>query len=383
MSTLAKATSFVASVRSPEDTVMVPPSVPDLASMVEGFETGFAGLPNYARNVLGLAEVVAEKKDKLRAFELARKALHAAQGDPILVSRARSLLSSLVPGYHVPMMNDSRRNLAWDAALRRAINPGDHVLEIGTGAGMLALMAARAGAGLVITCEQDPVTAAIGREIAERNGYGERIRIIAKHSRDLEIGVDLDRPADLLFCDIFGDSLVDFAPLPAVADARRRLVAPGAPSIPATASIRVALCNWAGYERRCRIHSAAGFDLTPFVALLPLCVRVEIGDTSLHLLSGAAEPFRFDMSAPNHSDSAQAEVSVTASEDGILNGIVQWICLDLDATTSLESRPEPGAVFFSSPRFFPLADPLPVRAGRQLQIGAAYHGKSLALWIAQ
>ena len=48
---------------------------------------------------------------------------------------------------------------------------------------------------------------------------GESIEVIGKRSDALAVGVDLERPADLLFCDIFGDSFFDFDPLPALADA--------------------------------------------------------------------------------------------------------------------------------------------------------------------
>ena len=49
----------------------------------------------------------------------------------------------------------ARAITAYDAALRRAIRPGCRVLEIGTGSGLLAMMAARAGAAQVVTCERN------------------------------------------------------------------------------------------------------------------------------------------------------------------------------------------------------------------------------------
>src|SRR4051812_42543646 len=86
--------------------------------MIAGFLTGIEGKPGYAVNLVGLAEVVLGKKDKLQAFELARRALEATGSDTAVAARARAILGSLLPGYHVPMMNDARRNAAWDTALR-------------------------------------------------------------------------------------------------------------------------------------------------------------------------------------------------------------------------------------------------------------------------
>src|SRR6202008_1935184 len=55
--------------------------------------------------------------------------------------------SSVAPAWHIPMVNDEERNQAYDLALRRAVKPGDLVLEVGTGSGLVSMMAARAGAG--------------------------------------------------------------------------------------------------------------------------------------------------------------------------------------------------------------------------------------------
>ncbi len=155
------------------------------------------------------------------------------------------------------MMNDARRNETWDKALRAAIRPGMHVLEIGTGAGMLALMAARAGAQKVVTCEIDEVPAALARELAARNGYADRISVITKRSQDLKLGVDLERPADLLFCDIFADDFFDFDPLTAIADARKRLLAPDARTVPAAGGVRYALAHHSDYRRSYHADQAA------------------------------------------------------------------------------------------------------------------------------
>jgi type III protein arginine methyltransferase len=214
--------------------------------MISAFLLGIEGQPGYARNLVGLAEVVLDKKEELRAFELARKALHEASGDPEVEIRARALLGALLPGYHIRMMNDTRRNDAWDRALGRAIRPGMHVLEIGTGAGMLALMAARGGAEKVTTCESNPVAAAMAREICERNGYGSAINVVPKGSHDVILGTDLGRPADLLFCDIFTDNMLGFDPLPALADARNRLLTTGAPVVPAFGSSNLPSRNGRG-----------------------------------------------------------------------------------------------------------------------------------------
>src|SRR5262249_13356009 len=151
------------------------------------------------------------------------KAQRAAPDDAEVRARARRLLAYLVPSYHIPMMNDGRRNSAWQSVLGRRMRPGIRALGIGTGAGMLALMAAKAGAELVMTCEQDPVRAAIAGERAARNGLAAKKNVLATPPGELKLGEDIARPADLLFCDLFGAHLVNLSPFEVIADARLRL----------------------------------------------------------------------------------------------------------------------------------------------------------------
>ena len=270
------------------------------------------------------------------------------------------------------MMNDARRNHAWDRALRRAVRPGMHVLEIGTGAGMLALMAARAGAEVVTTCETNPIAATIAREICERNGYGNVVNVIPKRSQDLIPGVDLERPADLLFCDIFADTLLAFDPLPALADARNRLLAAGAQVVPAAGVIILALARWKECATTCRASYAAGFDIGAFANLALPRVAIAIGNPDVLLCSPGAEAFRFDFGLPSHPETGRAELTLQADRDGIVDGIIQWIRLELDSETVLESRPEPGATFFSSPQFWPFPEELDMHRGDTLAIVAEY-----------
>lgn len=340
--------------------------------MISAFLLGIESQPGNARNLVGLAEVVLGKKEKFRAFELARKALNEGSGDPAVETRARALLGSLLPGYHVPMMNDTRRNRAWDRVLRRAVRPGMRVLEIGTGAGMLALMAARAGAEKVTTCEHNPIAATIAREICDRNGYGDSIDVISKRSQDLIPGVDLERPADLLFCDIFADTLLAFDPLPALADARLRLLATGAPVVPAAGVIRLALASWKGCAITCRARCAADFDISAFADLVRPSVAIAIGNPDVSLCSPEADAFRFDFRSPSHPEAGRIELTLEADHDGIVDGIIQWIRLELDSETILEARPEPGATFFSSPQFWPLPEAVEMRRGDVLGVVAEY-----------
>ncbi len=56
--------------------------------------------------------------------------------------------------------------------LERLLRPGQSVLDVGTGSGILLLAAARLGAGRGVGVDQDPLAAAIARRNLIRNGIG-------------------------------------------------------------------------------------------------------------------------------------------------------------------------------------------------------------------
>lgn len=78
--------------------------------------------------------------------------------------------------YHFPMVNDEERNRAFGAALRRAVIAHEPrlTLDIGCGSGLLALLAARAGAQAVVGLEMTVEMAEIAQQIVRQHGLEQR-----------------------------------------------------------------------------------------------------------------------------------------------------------------------------------------------------------------
>lgn len=308
------------------------------------------------------------------AATLARRARSAAPGHAQVQALARGTLSADVPPWHFHMLRDTVRNAAYEAALRRGVTPGSRVLEIGTGSGILAMMAARAGAGHVTTCEAIPAIAEAARDVIALNGLADRITVVTGHSSALS-PADLGGPADVLVSEIVSNDLLSEAVLPALADAVGRLVVRGGAIIPAAGLLRVALARDSGLDDR-RLGVIHGFDLSPFNRLAKPFHPVPAESPRLTLCSEAASLFRFDFSGGGPWPTPAATVDLAATREGA-NGVAQWICLEMDGSGRYENRP--GTLSRSSwgVRFFPFHDEPDGPAGAARRV----HGRHETTWV--
>ena len=81
-----------------------------------------------------------------------------------------------VPQWHIPMMNDDKRNKAYLTAIQSAMKDNQYVLEIGTGSGLPSMMAIDAGAKKVITCEVSEPIAKAAKKIIKKMGIRIELR---------------------------------------------------------------------------------------------------------------------------------------------------------------------------------------------------------------
>jgi len=91
------------------------------------------------------------------------------------------------------MLADVRRTQAFREAIRRVVRPGDVVIDLGTGTGVLALWAAQAGASRVFAIEETDV-ATLAEAVIAANGGTEIITVLSANS----IEVNFPGKADVL-----------------------------------------------------------------------------------------------------------------------------------------------------------------------------------------
>ncbi|MDH3327727.1 MAG: protein arginine N-methyltransferase [Desulfobulbaceae bacterium] len=296
--------------------------------------------PDSAPAYSGLGNTLLKRGQWSEAINYFRQSISL---DPITVAAQDGLnkaLNNLTPYWHVPMMNDRFRNDAYYNALQNAITPDTSVLEIGTGSGLLAMMAARLGARQVTTCEAVTEIAETARAIVAENGFTPPVTVVSKISTKLEIGEDMDDRADLLVSEILSSEFLGEGVLTSIEDAKRRLLKPGASIIPARGSIQFALFGGADIEQNIRVDDVYGFDLSRFNTIVAPKQIVFRNDLNIELLTDETCAFFFDFAGTKRFPSNERKIiEVPVHKAGRCCGIIQWLKLEMDDSVVFENHP--------------------------------------------
>jgi Flp pilus assembly protein TadD/precorrin-6B methylase 2 len=290
-------------------------------------------------------------------------------------------LSTLVPQWHVPMMNEPRRNEAYLAALKSAITPESEVFEIGTGSGLLAMMAAKAGARRVTTCEAVPLIAHAAQRIVADNGCERTVKVVAKRSADVTLGEDVPEQADILVSEIFSSELLGEHVLPSIEDAKRRLLKPGGRVIPAAGSIMVALFGGDDLGRNLRVADSFGFDLQHFNSIVPDKQVIRRDDLPVEMLSEDTVGFRFDFENGRSYPPESKTLRIPVTSAGRCHGVIQWMRLEMDKDIAFENHPRDKSPISNWQRCaYVFRQPIDVTPG-QVAVVSASHNRTIPWFV--
>lgn len=327
-----------------------------------------------ARACCSLVEAGEAKK----AGALLTAALLKWPNDQGLRAAARKARSHAIPTWHFWMVADERRNAAYERAIVKAVRPGMTVLDIGTGSGLLAMMAARAGATHVVACESEPRLAETARKIIRINGYSDRVTVLDSHSTSLDAERDLRGGADLIVTEIFGNTLIHEGALPVIEHAMANLVREGAKIIPGAGSVNVALA-FDRADDRMKMGRVRGFDLSPFNWHAPLILKIRADDAGLELRGPSSPLFTFDFQSGGPFESGRSTVSLR-SDGGMVNGIAMWIHLQMDETGIYEIRPPTYGRTAWWVLFSRFDQPLATEMGDAVQVYGSHDRFDVRIW---
>jgi predicted RNA methylase len=116
-------------------------------------------------------------------------------------------------------LKDEVRTTAFRDAIRAVVRPGDVVVDVGAGTGILSFFAAEAGAAEVHAVEIDPVSAAALRRSIELNPHvADRVRVVEGDAA----AADLPHGVDVVLAEIIETGLLDEQQVPVLNALRRR-----------------------------------------------------------------------------------------------------------------------------------------------------------------
>jgi protein arginine N-methyltransferase 6 len=239
---------------------------------------------------------------------------------------------------HRRMIEDRTRTASFHRSIRASVKPGDVVLDVGAGTGILSLFAAQAGASRVYALERAPGAARMARRLIDANGVADRVHVLegdSEHLWALE-------PVDVLVSEWLGVYAVDENMLAPVLTARDRWLKPGGLMIPHTTTTWLApVCNAAGEEANAFHTSAYGIDLSP---IAPYSL-----DEAVWLPNGAARddvrasPQPLWVVEPTTMPAARARKpfvgEITFTLDGPVNGLAIWFSAEMPGTDPLSNEP--------------------------------------------
>jgi tetratricopeptide (TPR) repeat protein len=327
--------------------------------------------PQFIPARVGLAHVLHSLDRAQEAVAAIDEACGMAPDHPMVDFTRRLIHSNAIPAWHLPMINDHGRNAAYRDALDRQVKPGQLVLEIGTGSGIVAMMAARAGAGKVVTCEVNPVLAHVAVETVARNGYADKISVVPKLSTQMTVGEggDLPEKADVFVSELINVGMLAPRMLSVLQHARTHLVKPGGTIIPHASTVYAMLVETPELARINPTREIDGFDMSAFdVFRSPGYQQIDLAADAHTPLSETftALDFDFTRSMPEEGEQVHAVIATGA---GTAHGVAFWFDLFMDDAVVYHSADrartnhwKQAVMFFDKPLEVQVGDTVPVVA---------------------
>ena len=238
---------------------------------------------------------------------------------------------------HRTMICDRVRTGAFRQAIESVVRPGDVVLDVGAGSGILSMFAARAGAAHVYAVERTTV-AVVAQELARANGFAEIVEVIHGDVMDIE----LPEQVDVIVSEWLGGFGIDEGMLPPVIAARDRWLRPGGVMIPHLVTAWVALVHdrYLAETIECLRNNPYDLDLDRLVELT--VNEISYSGTFRHLEAGdrRSEPGRLwttdaSLIPLEHAQAPhESETLLHVEEAGTANALALWFSADLAAGTS-------------------------------------------------
>lgn len=261
---------------------------------------------------------------------------------------------------HAAMLGDEVRTLAWLNAVRAQVRPGDVVVDVGTGTGILAVAAVQAGARHVYALEASSCIGA-ARALIDANGVADRVTLIRGWSTALE----LPERADVLVSEILDDDPFGEGILEVTADSWQRHLKPDARQLPRALTLYGQLVEMD--EETLRTHTWTPLGLEQWSVQYGLKLSALSTVSGRGFMTGVrrsrAKRFRAlsdaicltrVVLAEGVAETLQTSSELVVRQGGTCHGLVTYFVAELTPEISVTTAPlaENGASHWLNPTFF-------------------------------
>jgi precorrin-6B methylase 2 len=281
---------------------------------------------------------------------------------------------SLIVDEHRRYLADRARLDAYRQALAAAVRPGDIVIDVGSGTGILGLLACRAGASRVYAIEATGMIE-IARALAADNGVADRMTFIPRHSTEARI----PEPADVLVGDLAGRMGFEAGVFEVYRDARR-LLKDDARVIPSCVTIHAApVEHRAAHEDALFWRGGVTGVRTESVLRWALNTGYPWRYEPDHLLSSSAVSAAFPtIDAP---DLLRIDGRAAIDRAGTVHGVGAWFTAQMAPGVIMTNAPAGSRRIDRRNVFLPIEHPVAVRAGDDVRIAIRIRpGDRLVSW---
>lgn len=269
------------------------------------------------------------------------------------------------------MVSDLTRTNAFAAAIKEVVRQGDIVLDVGTGTGILAMLAAKAGAGKVYGVDLTDI-ADVARDLARINGLAEKVHFIRDSAGELV----LDTKVDLLISEWLGNAVFVEGMLPAVLAARDNNLASTGRMMPHRVRVLIAPLDepllyhaeGPGFWRE-PIHDLDFSSLQELELSQGRSTQIKIDSATM--LAPGKSIIELDLQNASVDDVySECELEFVASRDGVLNGFCIWFEADLSPSVTLDTGPLSPDTHWA--QIYVSFVPQLVRAGERLEVSVQF-----------
>ncbi len=260
-------------------------------------------------------------------------------------------------GNHANMLLDAARVRAFAAAIAEVVKPGDVVADIGSGTGLLAILAAKAGARVVYAVERGPLAELI-EEAAADNDVADKVVVLRGDARDLRF----PETPDVIVSETIGSFGVDEGMLGLLKTVRKRV--PDATIIPSHLDLHFGVADIAAFHRELQVLG----EVLP-VKLKALRERigkrVAMGTVYGEDVVGIERAEHFKI---GYDDLPSVmKTTVKATRDASLNAVITWFSSQISPSVNLASGPDAPSPSWAN-CIFPIDPPINVKAGDVVDI---------------